>query len=232
MHPSNQAFGNWCDNEFPELGSRTRSNMMAIAGRFDQHLNAQRLGYSVLAELAAPSVSNDVVERVIAAPIPMKLAEVKALKKSVYKTTSNILEEIESMTTDEIVEQLKESMNSGKVSGGFQGQLNRLTEDQKVEVFGGEEVVDEFKQYELDHSIEDDFDPHACSIGILQSANRLRIWGGNEQIEKSVLHALETSVRMQTYEAQSLLLLGDIIEKHRLKIEAMTQTKLNMNIVH
>ena len=83
MHPSNQDFGNWCDSEFPELGSRTRSNMMLIAGRFDQHLNAQRLSYSVLAELAAPAVADDVVEQVINAPTPMKLAEVKALKKEV-----------------------------------------------------------------------------------------------------------------------------------------------------
>ena len=82
MHPSDQAFGNWCSNEFPELGSRTRSNMMAIARRFGQHLNAHQLGYSVLAELAAPSVSDDVVEQVIAAPAPMKLAEVKALKNN------------------------------------------------------------------------------------------------------------------------------------------------------
>jgi hypothetical protein len=81
MHPSDQAFGKWCASEFPELGSRTRSNMMAIARRFGQHLNAHQLGYSVLAELAAPSVSDDVVEQVIAAPAPMKLAEVKALKK-------------------------------------------------------------------------------------------------------------------------------------------------------
>ena len=92
MHPSDQAFGNWCANEFPELGSRTRSNMMAIARRFGQHLNAHQLGYSVLAELAAPSVSDDVVEQVINAPIPMKLAEVKELKKSVYKTTSDTFE--------------------------------------------------------------------------------------------------------------------------------------------
>jgi hypothetical protein len=81
MHPSDQAFGNWCANEFPELGSRTRSNMMAIARRFGQHLNAHQLRYSVLAELAAPSVPDDVVEQAINAPIPMKLAEVKALKK-------------------------------------------------------------------------------------------------------------------------------------------------------
>ena len=91
MHPSDQAFGNWCSNEFPELGSRTRSNMMAIARRFGQHLNAHQLGYSVLAELAAPSVSDDVVEQVINAPTPMKLAEVKALKKSVSTGQSEVV---------------------------------------------------------------------------------------------------------------------------------------------
>ena len=57
--------------------------MMLIAGRLNKHLNAQRLGYSVLAELAAPSLSEDVVDQVINALTPMKLAEVKALKKGV-----------------------------------------------------------------------------------------------------------------------------------------------------
>ena len=91
LHPSDQAFGNWCANEFPELGSRTRSNMMQIARRFGQHLNAHQLGYSVLAELAAPSVSDDVVEQVINAPTPMKLAEVKALKKGVSTGQSKVV---------------------------------------------------------------------------------------------------------------------------------------------
>jgi hypothetical protein len=88
LHPSDQAFGNWCANEFPELGPRTRSNMMQIARRFGQHLNAHQLGYSVLAELAAPSVSDDVVEQVINAPTPMKLAEVKKAKEG-YKEVQN-----------------------------------------------------------------------------------------------------------------------------------------------
>ena len=107
-------------------------------------------------------------------------------------------------------------------------EFQSLTEDQKVERMGGEEVVDKFKQYELDHSIEKDFDPHACSIGILQSANRLRIWGGKAQVKQGIMQALSTSVRMQTYEAAALLLLAEVIEENRLEIEALTQTKINL----
>ena len=107
-------------------------------------------------------------------------------------------------------------------------EFQSLTEDQKVERMGGDEVVDKFKQYELDHSIEKDFDPHACSIGILQSANRLRIWGGKAQVKQGIMQALSTSVRMQTYEAAALLLLAEVIEENRLEIEALTQTKINL----
>ena len=107
-------------------------------------------------------------------------------------------------------------------------EFQSLTEDQKVERMGGDEVVDEFKQYELDHSIEKDFDPHACSIGILQSANRLRIWGGKAQVKQGIMQALSTSVRMQTYEAAALLLLAEVIEENRLEIEALTQTNINL----
>lgn len=88
MHPSNQAFGNWCDNEFPELGSRTRSNIMLVAGRFDTHLNAQRLNYSVLTELAAPSVSGELVEDIVSSDKPLTLAEVKKATAG-YKEVQN-----------------------------------------------------------------------------------------------------------------------------------------------
>ena len=107
-------------------------------------------------------------------------------------------------------------------------EFQSLTEDQKVERMGGEQVVDEFFQYELDHSIEKDFDSHACSIGILQSANRLRIWGGKAQVKQGIMQALSTSVRMQTYEAAALLLLAEVIEENRLEIEALTQTNINL----
>ena len=110
--------------------------------------------------------------------------------------------------------------------------IQAMTDDEVVEYYGGDEVVDEFKQHKLDHSIEKDFDPHACSIGILQSANRLRIWGGKEQIKKGVMHALDTSVRMQSWEAMSLLLLADVLEENRLEIEALTQTNINLTKIN
>ena len=91
LHPSDQAFGNWCANEFPELHRKQRLRFMQIAHRFAGTEKSHQLGYSVLAELAAPSVSDDVVEQVINAPTPMKLAEVKALKKSVSTGQSEVV---------------------------------------------------------------------------------------------------------------------------------------------
>lgn len=91
LHPSDQAFGNWCANEFPELHRKQRLRFMQIAHRFAGTEKSHQLGYSVLAELAAPSVSDDVVEQVINAPTPMKLAEVKALKKGVSTGQSEVV---------------------------------------------------------------------------------------------------------------------------------------------
>ena len=91
LHPSDQAFGNWCANEFPELHRKQRLRFMQIAHRFAGTEKSHQLGYSVLAELAAPSVSDDVVEQVINAHTPMKLAEVKALKKSVSTGQSKVV---------------------------------------------------------------------------------------------------------------------------------------------
>mgnify|MGYP006075559929 FL=1 len=34
LHPSDQAFGNWCANEFPELHRKQRLRFMQIAHRF------------------------------------------------------------------------------------------------------------------------------------------------------------------------------------------------------
>ena len=62
LHPSDQAFGNWCANEFPELHRKQRLRFMQIAHRFAGTEKSHQLGFSVLAELAAPSVSDDVVE--------------------------------------------------------------------------------------------------------------------------------------------------------------------------
>ena len=88
MHPSNQDFGNWCEREFPELVSRTRVNMMLIARRFVTHKNAQRLNYSVLAELAAPSVPDELVEDILSSDKPMKVKGVKQAKEN-YKEVQN-----------------------------------------------------------------------------------------------------------------------------------------------
>ena len=87
LHPSYQAFGNWCDNEFPELHRKQRLRLMQIADRFDGTLKSQ-LNFSVLAELAAPSVPEDLVEDIVSSDKPMKVKEVKQAKAG-YKEVQN-----------------------------------------------------------------------------------------------------------------------------------------------
>ena len=80
LHPSNQAFSKWCSNEFPELHRKQRLRFMQIAHRFVGTNLSHQLSYGVLAELAAPSVPDGLVEQVINAPTPMKVDEVRELK--------------------------------------------------------------------------------------------------------------------------------------------------------
>ena len=88
MHPSNQDFGNWCDREFPELHRKQRFRLMQIADRFDGTLMSERLTYTVLAELAAPSVPEELVEDVVSSDKPVTVTEVKKAKAG-YKEVQN-----------------------------------------------------------------------------------------------------------------------------------------------
>ena len=63
MHLSDNAFHDWCMQEFPDLKRHTRHNIMLVGKRFGgvefvQH----QLPITVLYELAAPSVPDELVE--------------------------------------------------------------------------------------------------------------------------------------------------------------------------
>ena len=88
LHTSDQEFGNWCDNEVPELHRNTRLRLMQIADRFSAHKNVHRLSYSVLAELAAPSTPYELVEDIMLSDKPMKVKEVQQAKAG-YKEVQN-----------------------------------------------------------------------------------------------------------------------------------------------
>ena len=63
MHLSDNDFHDWCIQEFPDLGLRTRHHIMKIGVRFSGlNYSTDHLNYTVLYELAAPSVPDELVE--------------------------------------------------------------------------------------------------------------------------------------------------------------------------
>ena len=111
-------------------------------------------------------------------------------------------------------------------------EFNALTEEQKVERLGGVKPVDAALQRKLDETLGDDFNPSNAATGILISLNRLRLFGGQKEIEHHMLGELHRSVRMQKYEAESLLMLADIISKNYDEIASYIETKPNLKVVN
>ena len=89
MHLSNHDFHDWCMQEFPDLNRHTRHNIMVVGERFgDVEFIQQQLPITVLYELAAPSVPDELVEDIMSLDKPMKVKEVKEAKAG-YKEVQN-----------------------------------------------------------------------------------------------------------------------------------------------
>lgn len=85
MHPSDELFGKWCEDEFPNLDRTTRFHLMRIGQRFScVDFGQQTVKYTVLRELAAPSVPNELAEDFLSSEEPVKVKEVQEAKKE-YK---------------------------------------------------------------------------------------------------------------------------------------------------
>lgn len=111
-------------------------------------------------------------------------------------------------------------------------EFNSLTEEQKVERLGGVKPVDAALQRKLDETLGDDFNPSNAATGILISLNRLRLFGGQKEIEHYILGELHRSIRMQKYEAEALLMLSEVISKNYDEIASYTETKPNLKVVN
>lgn len=84
-HKSDNAFHEWCNREFPDLERTTRHHLMKIGERFGGvDICKHQIKYSVLRELAAPSVPDELVEDFLSSDEPIKVKEVKAAKEG-YK---------------------------------------------------------------------------------------------------------------------------------------------------
>jgi hypothetical protein len=106
MHDGDREFGRWCQKEFPDLKHGTRNNMMQLAKRFgaSQNFNYQT-PISVLYELSAPSVPDDLAEGFLSSSEPVKVKDVQEAKSN-YK-------EIQS---EPVFEDIKTELESGNIT--------------------------------------------------------------------------------------------------------------------
>ena len=88
MHLSDNAFHDWCTQEFPDLKQRLRHNIMQVGGRFGKQYIADHIPITVLYELASPSVPDELVEEIISSGKPIKVKEAKKAKAG-YKEVQN-----------------------------------------------------------------------------------------------------------------------------------------------
>jgi hypothetical protein len=100
MHPSDNAFGAWCELEFPDLKRTTRHSMMVVAKRFGGVQISEQQSWSVLYELAAPSVPDELVDDILSSNTPIKVKDVQEAKRE-YK---QLLDDIQ---FDDIAERVK-----------------------------------------------------------------------------------------------------------------------------
>ena len=65
MHLSDNAFHDWCMQEFPDLNPKMRERMMQVGRRFGTTFMSHQFPITVLYELAAPSVPDELIEDIM-----------------------------------------------------------------------------------------------------------------------------------------------------------------------
>ena len=70
IHLSDNAFHDWCMQEFPDLNPKMRERMMQVGRRFGTTFMSHQFPITVLYELAAPSVPDELVEDIMSSDKP------------------------------------------------------------------------------------------------------------------------------------------------------------------
>lgn len=189
----------------------------------------------------AKNFSHDAVEALLSAPEELR-EEIVASDKPITK--SEVLEAkkgYKAVQEDESNADLKEKVESKEIKPVDAAKIankraedavlefNSLSNEQKIAHLGIPKIVDQKK---LDETLEEDFNPINAATGILISLNRLRIFGGRKEIERNILGVLNNTVRMQSYEAEALILLADIVNENREEIKSMYETKRNLKTIN
>ena len=232
MHLSDKAFHDWCMQEFPNLHRNTRLQLMQIGNKFGAHLGMHH-NFTVLRELAAPSVPDELVEDIMSSEKPVKVKDVKRAKAG-YKMVkedegnSDLLEAVAGGLMKPTAA-ANEALSRAKK---LQKEFNKLTEEEKIARLGGEKSLDAADQRQLDETLEDDFNPNNAANSVLISISRIDISGGYGAIEKCIMQELRKSPRMQKYEAAALLNLANVINNNYKEITGMVDSQPTLKIVN
>ena len=89
IHLSDNAFHDWCMQEFPDLNPKMRERMMQVGRRFGTTFMSHQFPITVLYELAAPSVPDELVEDIMSSDKPMKVKEVQQAKAGYKEVQEN-----------------------------------------------------------------------------------------------------------------------------------------------
>jgi len=176
------------------------------------------------------SAPEELREDIMSSDEPVKVKEVQEAKKG-YKavqedeSNADLKEKVESKE----IKPVDAAKIANKRAEDAVLEFNSLSNEQKIAHLGIPKIVDQKK---LDETLEEDFNPINAATGILISLNRLRIFGGRKEIERNILGVLNNTVRMQSYEAEALILLADIVNENREEIKSMYETKRNLKTIN
>jgi hypothetical protein len=176
------------------------------------------------------SAPEELREEIVSSDKPITKSEVVEAKKG-YKavqedeSNADLKEKVESKE----IKPVDAAKIANKRAEDAVLEFNSLSNEQKIAHLGIPKIVDQKK---LDETLEEDFNPINAATGILISLNRLRIFGGKKEIERNILGVLNNTVRMQSYEAEALILLADIVNENREEIKSMYETKRNLKTIN
>ena len=98
MHPSDNAFHDWCKKEFPDLNRKIRSRIMQVARRFGGVTFSSHHSWSVLYELAAPSLPEEKAHEFLEQNPNPSVKDVKEFKERVLEKKPIVYKTDQSLT--------------------------------------------------------------------------------------------------------------------------------------
>lgn len=204
---------------------------------------ASRINRARKSPFTAENFSHDVVMELLSAPKelqegflssedPVTDVQVKQAKEGYKKVQDKGNEDLLEAVSSGLMKPREAAKKALSRAEELTQEFNSLTEEEKIERLGGAKKIDAAYQRKLDETLGEDFNPNNAATGILISLNRLRLFGGKEEIENSILGELHRSLRMQKYEAEALLMLADIISENYEVIASFTDNRPNLKVVN